>query len=149
MALILSLASAASSRVLTILPGEPMTTESIDGQARLDALMNMDYEHMATRAERGELRVTPGTVRQGKAAAASGRAMLEAAGYDVDALEERLAKGGRPRLDGQPTGVGERSPRLNVSIPADLNAQVTERANATGATRSDIVRDALTAYLAS
>ena len=108
-------------------------TLSTDTSAYVDRLLNS----------------TPSGTLEGAAAAASGRAMLEAAGYDVDALEERLSKGGRPRLDGQPTGVGARSPRLNVSIPADLNAQVTERANATGATRSDIVRDALAAYLAS
>lgn len=109
-----------------------MTTERPDIEAHPDALLS----------------TPPSRILKGAAAAASGRAMLEAAGYDIAALEERLAKGGRPRLDGQPTGVGERSPRLNVSIPADLNAQVTERANATGATRSDIVRDALAAYLA-
>lgn len=44
---------------------------------------------------------TPGgVILRGADAAASGRAALEAAGLDIAALEARLAKGCRPRLDG-------------------------------------------------
>lgn len=102
-----------------------------DGEAMLDALLD-----------------TPGAViLRGAEAAAAGRAALEAAGVDLAALEARIAKGGRPRLDGDATGVGERAPRVNVSIPRTTEELLNERIAATGRSRSELVRDALTSYL--
>lgn len=49
----------------------------------------------------------PSRTLRGADAAASGRAALEAAGVDLSALEQRIAKGGRPGLDGDVTGVEE------------------------------------------
>ncbi len=105
--------------------------DDIDGEAMLDALLD-----------------TPGAmILRGADAAAAGRAALEAAGVDLDALEARIAKGGRPRLDGAPTGVGERAPRVNVSIPSTIEDLLIERIATTGRSKSELVRDALEAYL--
>jgi hypothetical protein len=49
----------------------------------------------------------PSRTLRGADAAASGRAALEAAGVDLSALEQRIAKGGRPGLDDYVTGVEE------------------------------------------
>lgn len=89
----------------------------------------------------------PTRTLHGADAAASGRAALEAAGVDLDALEARVAKGGRPRLDGRLPGVGERAPRVNVSIPPTLEQLLNQRLSSTGQTKSELVRDALEAYL--
>ena len=106
-------------------------TNDVDGEAVLDALLT----------------TKPTRTLHGADAAASGRAALEAAGVDLDALEARVAKGGRPRLDGRLPGVGERAPRINVSIPAPIEQMLEQRVSATGQTRSEVVRDALEAYL--
>lgn len=109
-----------------------MTTHrGADGEARVDAL----------------LRTTPTRVLRGQEATAAARAMMSSAGVDVAALEERITKGGRPRLDGEPTGQGVRSPRVNVSIPAEVEDLLNQRANELGVNRSQVVRDALVAYL--
>jgi hypothetical protein len=107
------------------------STNDVDGKAALDALLT----------------TAPTRTLRGADAAASGRAALEAAGVDLDALEARIAKGGRPRLDGYLPGVGERAPRVNVSIPSTIEELLNERAAATGRSRSEVVREALAAYL--
>jgi len=106
-------------------------TSDVDGKAALDAL----------------LATTPTHTLHGADAAASGRAALEAAGVDIAALEQRIAKGGRPRLDGQLPGVGRRAPRVNVAIPATVEQLLNQRVSATGQSKSEVVRDALEAYL--
>ena len=107
------------------------STNDVDGKATLDAL----------------LATQPTRTLYGADAAASGRAALEAAGLDIAALEQRIAKGGRPRLDGHLTGVGERAPRVNVSIPPTIEQLLNQRISATGQSKSEVVRDALEAYL--
>ena len=81
----------------------------------------------------------------GEAAASHGRALLEAAGVDVAAVERRV---GRPRIDGKPGRKGERSARLNVAVTA-AQAAIIDRLAGDGRTRSDIVREALDEYLAA
>jgi hypothetical protein len=101
-----------------------------EGAATLDAL----------------LATTPTRTLHGEQAAASGRAALEAAGVDTSALEERVARGGRPPL-GETVIPGERSPRVNVAIPATVDELLNQRTATTGRSRSEVVRDALAAYL--
>jgi hypothetical protein len=107
--------------------------DDIDGEAMLDALLD----------------TPPAVILRGEAATAAGRAMLEQAGFDVAAFEARMIKAGRPRLDGEPTGVGGRVPRLNVVITPDVEFKLNEIASARGVKRSQVVRDALEAYLAA
>jgi len=102
-----------------------------EGAAMLDALLATTSTRTLYRAQ----------------AAASGRAALEAAGVDIDALEERVARGGRPPVGGGPVIPGERSPRVNVAIPATVDELLNQRTAATGRSRSEVVRDALAAYL--
>lgn len=80
----------------------------------------------------------------GAAAAAHGRATLEAAGVDVDAVERRV---GRPRIGAGSRSKGERSARVNVAITDTQEAIINQLARE-GRTRSDIVREALDQYLA-
>ncbi|NYI42605.1 ribbon-helix-helix protein, CopG family [Demequina lutea] len=81
----------------------------------------------------------------GADAAAHGRALLEAAGVDVAAVERRV---GRPRIGGTAGRKGERSARVNVAV-TDAQAAIIDRLVGQGRTRSDIVREALDEYLAA
>lgn len=81
----------------------------------------------------------------GADAAAHGRALLEAAGVDVAAVERRV---GRPRIGGKTGPKGERSARVNVAV-TDAQAAIIDRLAGQGRTRSDIVREALDEYLAA
>ena len=108
---------------------------------------------MTTPSERQatEFAAAPGTwgepqgSRIGPDAASHGRALLEAAGVDVEAVERRV---GRPSIGGASRPKGERSARLNVAI-TDSQAATLATLTRKGRTRSDIVREALDAYLAS
>lgn len=81
----------------------------------------------------------------GEAASARGRALLEAAGVDVAAVERRV---GRPRIGGKAGRKGERSTRVNVAV-TDAQAAIIDRLTGEGRTRSDIVREALDEYLSA
>jgi hypothetical protein len=81
----------------------------------------------------------------GADAAAHGRALLEAAGVDVAAVERRV---GRPRIGGKTGRKGERSARVNVAV-TNAQAAIIDRLAGDGRTRSDIVREALDEYLAA
>ncbi len=81
----------------------------------------------------------------GTGAAAQGRALLEAAGVDVAAVERRV---GRPRIGGKAGRKGERSARVNVAV-TDAQVAIIDRLVGQGRTRSDIVREALDEYLAA
>ena len=85
------------------------------------------------------------TQEDGADAAAHGRALLEAAGVDVAAVERRV---GRPRIGGKTGRKGERSARVNVAV-TDAQAAIIDRLAGQGRTRSDIVREALDEYLAT
>jgi len=84
-------------------------------------------------------------VRTAADAAVHGRAVLEAAGVDVEAVERRV---GRPRIDGKAGRKGERSARLNFAV-TDAQAALIDRLAGSGRTRSDIVREALDEYLSA
>ncbi len=81
----------------------------------------------------------------GAAAAAHGRALLEAAGVDIAGVERRV---GRPRIGGKAGRKGERSARVNVAV-TDAQAAIIDRLAVQGRTRSDVVREALDEYLAA
>lgn len=76
---------------------------------------------------------------------AHSRALLEAAGVDVEAVERRV---GRPRIGGKAGRKGERSARVNVAV-TDAQVAIIDRLAGDGRTRSDIVREALDEYLAA
>lgn len=105
-----------------------------------------DHEALAQWAEAGEFdpRFAGGQPLHGAAAAAAGRALLEAAGVDVDAVER--AVGGRPRLD-PAAPRGPRSPRVNVAIPETMDIHLQALAKARGVRTSVLVREALARYL--
>ena len=102
-------------------------------------------------SESARFAVEPGTWGEpqgrltGAAAAAHGRALLEAGGVDVAAVERRV---GRPRIGGTAGRKGERSARVNVAV-TDAQAAIIDRLANQGRTRSDIVREALDEYLAA
>jgi hypothetical protein len=80
----------------------------------------------------------PEEILTGADAAAAAQADLEAAGFDVDAFDQRM---GRPRLGpGEP---GTRSPRVNVSISPELDARIEAAHLRTGKKRSALVREVL------
>jgi hypothetical protein len=103
-------------------------------------------EALAQWAEAGDFdpNFAGGKALHGAEAAAATRALLEAAGVDIDAVER--AVGGRPRLDPAATR-GTRSPRLNVAIPETMDDVLKATAKARGVRPSVIVREALARYL--
>lgn len=84
---------------------------------------------------------TPSQVLRGAAAAAHGRATLEAAGIDVDALERRSGPG-RPSVS-RALAPGQRSPRVNVAVSMETDQRIKDLAEQTGISRSELVREAL------
>lgn len=105
-----------------------------------------DHDALAQWAEDGEFdpNFAGGQALHGAAAAAAGRALLEAAGVDLDVVER--AVGGRPRLD-PTTPRGARSPRVNVAIPESMDNRLQAAAKARGVRTSVLVREALARYL--
>lgn len=101
-----------------------------------------DYDELARRAEAGELTVKPGTVRRGPEAAEAARAaLLDATG--TTSLEDatRVAVG-RPSL-----GHEGRSPVVRARVPQALKDRVQQLAATQHRKESQIVRDALAAYV--
>jgi hypothetical protein len=107
-----------------------------------------EIEDLAQWAETGEFdpNFAGGEARHCAAAAAAGRALLEAAGVDVDADAVERAVGGRPRLD-PAAPRGARSPRVNVAIPETMDEVLKAKAKARGVHTSVLVREALARYL--
>jgi hypothetical protein len=80
----------------------------------------------------------------GADAAAHGRAVLEAALGGPETAERAMH--GRPPLD--PTArPGQHAPVRQVRLPASMNTELSERAAAEGRPASEIIREALAAYL--
>lgn len=106
--------------------------------------MTTHDENLAVQAERGELAVKPGGINlRGDAAAAEGRRLLmEATGASSIEDVVRIALG-RPRL-GATAGP---SPVVRARVPQALKDRVTEIAERENRNESDIVRDALVAYV--
>jgi len=65
-----------------------------------------------------------------------------------DAFVERFIEAGR-RAVGRPslTAPGQHSPQVTIRLPQSVNARVVDLATKTGRRRSQVVRDALDAYL--
>lgn len=105
--------------------------------------MTTNYNTLAERAERGELNVKPGTVRRGPEAAADAqRLLMEATGATSTAELTRIALG-RPTLGTK----GGASPVVRARVPQALKDLVTEVAEREHRKESDVVRDALAAYV--
>jgi hypothetical protein len=106
--------------------------------------MSTKHEELASRAERGELAVKPGTVRRGDAAAHDEiqRLVMEATGASTVQEATKLAVG-RPRL-GAKAG---QSPVVRARVPQSLKERVAALAEREQRAESDIVREALAAYV--
>lgn len=103
--------------------------------------MDNEYEKLAEAIERKEFVTDPTSVLYGEAAAEEGRRMLrEATGTDdVDELTRMLAN---RRGDG-----AEDWPAVQAQVSQDLKDQLEALARHEQRSESDIVRDALTAFL--
>ena len=101
-----------------------------------------EYDELASRAERGEILSVHGTARRGAAAAAEGQRALR------DATEQRTIEGatrvalGRPRL-----GSEGASPVWRVRASVNLDARVRALAAQKKVPLSQVVRDAVAAYV--
>lgn len=101
-----------------------------------------DYDELADRAQRGELVSKPGTARRGADAAAEGqRALMSATGQRTIEDATRVALG-RPRL-----GSEGPSPVWRVRASEDLDAQVRALAAKKNVPVSQVVREAVAAYV--
>lgn len=102
------------------------------------------YEELAARAERGDLAVKPGTVRRGKSARADARsALMKATGATSPEDAVHLAVG-RPSVGSTKRGP---SPTVRARVPQALKDRVHALAQSEDRDESDIVREALAAYL--
>ncbi|MCM3487117.1 ribbon-helix-helix domain-containing protein [Kocuria rosea] len=102
------------------------------------------YDELARRAEHGGLSVKPGTVRRGpEAAEAAGAALMEATGATTVQEATRVAVG-RP-----PLGKEGKSPVVRARVPQALKDQLHQIAQDQHRKESEIVREALIAYLRS
>lgn len=108
--------------------------------------MSQKHEDLAARAERGELKVKPGTARRGSEASHEDVArLLMAATGTTDPNEAARVAAGRPRVG---AGTGP-SPVVRARVPEDLKSRVIALANEQHRKESDIVRDALAAYVST
>lgn len=105
-----------------------------------------DYADAAGWAE-AEMELSPNsaTAKRGKQAAGVGRAALETAFGGAAALDRAL--GGRPALNPD-AGPGEHARIRHVRLAPDLDAQLDAAAQAQHRNASEIMREALTRYLA-
>lgn len=103
------------------------------------------FEQASLAYEQSPALVDPEHALVGEAAAASGRRMLEDVLGGPSALERAL--GGRPPLTPR-APKGHRSPVRSLRLPEELSKRLDERAEKEGRRPSDVLRDALTGYLA-
>lgn len=105
--------------------------------------MSTNYDELAARAERGDLTVKPGTVRRGSEASVEAqRSLMEAAGAtSADELTRIVL--GRPSVGAK----GGASPVVRARVPQALKDRVTALAEREQRKESDVVRDALAAYV--
>ena len=106
-------------------------------------MMTTNYDDLAARAERGELTVKPGTVLRGADAADEARrSLMDATGAaDLDELTHIVL--GRPSV-GTSSGA---SPVVRARVPQALKDRVAAVAKREHRKESDVVRDALAAYV--
>lgn len=103
-----------------------------------------DYEELARRAEHGGLTVKPGTVRRGPEAAEAARAALMGATGATTVEEAARIAVGRPAL-----GHGGKSPVVRARVPQALKDRLHQIAQEQHRNESEIVREALIAYVRS
>jgi hypothetical protein len=101
------------------------------------------YDELADAAERGELTPVPGTALHGAAAAGEGRRVLIAATGTTTIREATRVALGRPRLDAAPGP----TPVWRVRAPEALDEQVRALAAQRHVPMSQVVRDAVAAYV--
>lgn len=106
--------------------------------------MSESYEDLAERAVRGGLRVKPGTVVRGEVSASQAQELLMAA-TATNTLEDMThVVLGRPKVGSAGKGA---SPTVRARVPQELKDGVTLLAVREGRNESDIIRDALAAYV--
>lgn len=98
-----------------------------------DNIDQQRYHKLAEWAESDAPQIHPERALRGADAAEASRELLRRAG-------------GRPSIDADPDASGP-APRRQVRLPRHLNAQLDNLAAAEGRSASDILRDAITAYL--
>lgn len=101
-----------------------------------------EYDDLADLAQRGKLDSKPGTTRRGRAAADGGRRALTAATGQATLADATRVALGRPRL-----GSEGPSPVWRVRASADLDAQVRALAARKHVPLSQVVREAVAAYV--
>ncbi len=105
--------------------------------------MSNDYDDLAALAERGGLKAKPGTVRRGPQAADEARRLLMDATGATSADELTRIALGRPAVGAKH---GE-SPVVRARVPQALKDRIAALAESENRNESDIVRDALAAYV--
>jgi len=106
--------------------------------------MSKNYEALAAKAERGQLKAKPGTMKRGAESRAEVRAAFMAATGAESVDEARMLALGRP-----PVGAKQGpSPVVRARITNVMKQQVAMIAEVQHRSESDIVRDALAAYVA-
>lgn len=109
--------------------------------------MNAQHEtpdERAARYERGDFEISPDALIQSSDEFQDGDPDFELDPADLAKLN-KLREVGRPSLSGT-TGNG-RSPKRQVRLPIDLDAELTRRAEAEQRRPSEILREALEQYL--
>jgi len=101
-----------------------------------------EFSELADMAERGMLRPVPGTMLRGEAAARHGRSLLMTATGTTNLQDATKVALGRPRV-----GSEGPSPVWRVRASARLDAEVRAAALRRGVTISQVVRDAVAAYV--
>lgn len=105
--------------------------------------MSTNYDALADRAERGELKVKAGTVRRGDASRAEAQRLLMDA-TDTSAVDDAIRVGvGRPPV-GTERGA---SPVVRGRVPQAIKDAVSEIMAAENRTESDVVREAIATYV--
>ncbi|MGC0273463.1 ribbon-helix-helix protein, CopG family [Pseudactinotalea sp. Z1739] len=105
--------------------------------------MTDKYDDLAAGAERGDLTVKLGTVRRGEAAAAAARsALMDATGATTEQEVVQIAVGRPPA--GTKRGP---SPVVRARVPQALKDRVHALAEREQRDESDIVREAVAAYV--
>jgi hypothetical protein len=100
---------------------------------------------LAAWAEAGDFSdITISGALSGDQALAAGRALMEAAGVDVDAVGR--SRVGRPSLSTN-AAPGTTAPMWHVRAPADLNSAARALAKAQGRDLSALVREAVDTYV--
>ena len=107
-------------------------------------MTSTDYDDLSVRAEAGEVRLIPGTIRRGSVAATGGADAL-LGGTGTSTLEEatRVALG-RPRLDSSSSTVV-----WKVRTTPQLDELASTLAHNQGTTLSGLVRTAVAEYVRS